>query len=90
MGFGYDFSWWGSILGSVYFNHVFGEIEVPLPTGGITHKLSTNQTSIGTGLGAVGLVIGAMVSMMGSFISTGQILTYGPLDRFLLQREVWS
>lgn len=63
IGFGYDFTWWGSILGSVHFNQVFGEQEVPLPTGGTMRMLSTNQTSVGTGLGAVGLVVGAMVSL---------------------------
>jgi hypothetical protein len=62
IGFGYDFTWWGSILGSVHFNQVFGDQEVPLPTGGTTRMLSTKQTSVGTGLGSVGLVIGAMVS----------------------------
>jgi hypothetical protein len=66
IGFGYDFTWWGSILGSVHFNQVYGEQEVPLPTGGTTHILSTNQTSVGTGLGAVGLVLGCLVSTVGT------------------------
>jgi hypothetical protein len=58
---GYDNGWWGMILGAAGFNNHYGNARIEQPDGTIVYKLDTSQTSVGSSMGIVGMMVGCAV-----------------------------